>query len=304
MSEVQKPAVVPESSTFKKYIYPIDPTGTDAPALLLRAVGRGSKVLEMGCASGVQSKAMRDQGCEVTGIEIDPEAAEQARAYCKRVIVGNLEILDFDTTLGDERFDVITIADVLEHLRQPERILRSSVRFLKPGGRIIASIPNVVYAGLILEMTKGRFDYRPYGLLDDTHIRFFTLKSIVSTFEGCGLTITQLDRVVRPLEQSEFAVNRPLIPSEVALLNFIRENNPEHETYQFVVCAQPASTAVAGKKELELREELKDMQFRDAAHVKRISKLESDIAWMRKHPMRTLVATLWGAIGLGSARRR
>lgn len=280
----------------KKNLYEIEPNGHDAPSLLLRAVGHGQKVLEIGCASGVQSRAMREQDCRVTGIEIDAEAAEQARAFCERVIVADLETLDFEVVLAEERFDVITFADVLEHLRHPERVLETARRYLRPGGRIIASIPNVVHAGLILEMAKGRFDYRPYGLLDDTHIRFFTLKSITALFHSCGLEIVQLERASRSLERTEFAINRPLAPRELDMLNSIRANNPEYETYQIIVCAHPAAMAVVRKQELTLREEVQDRQLCNTAHVKRIGRLQSELAWMQAHPLRTFLGALWRAL--------
>jgi 2-polyprenyl-3-methyl-5-hydroxy-6-metoxy-1,4-benzoquinol methylase len=271
----------------KKYAYTVDIAGNDAPAKILRAVGHGKRVLEVGCASGVQSKILSErQGCRVTGIEINPFAAEEARRYCESVIVADLESLSFDSALGGEEFDVIIIADVLEHLREPASVLGHLKNRLLPEGRILASIPNVVYAGLILQMVSGRFDYRPYGLLDDTHLRFFTLKSIYRLFESCALAITDLDRVLRPIEGSEF-YQRPLTEGEAAILDFIKQQNREWETYQFIITAMSLNGA-AGKDryaEIAAEDRLNDLELEKQALINKVRMLEGQISWLESHPV-------------------
>lgn len=296
MSNIKPDSATQPPPSSKKYLYDVDFTSSDSPALLVGQIEPGAKVLEIGCASGSQSRVMKERGCKVTGIEIDPEAADQARAYCERVIVGNLESLDFAAALGAERFDVITIADVLEHLRQPEPVLRSVSTYLAPHGKILASIPNVVYAGLILDMAKGRFEYRPYGLLDDTHVRFFTLKSVLSLFEACGLEVFHLHRAYRPLERSEFIGDRTLSPEEVTFVEFIRRHNPECETYQFVVSGRPLIRQPMTAAEYHLRDQVKELQFSGAAQLARVRKLESEIAWMQRRPIRTFLSSVLRAV--------
>lgn len=262
----------------KKYLYDVDMTLEDAPAKVLRTVGHGKRVLEVGCASGVQTRVLREEfGCTVTGIEIDPAAAQDAAKYCERVIVGNLETLDYEAELGAARFDVIVIADVLEHLKQPDRVLRRLRAFLGEDGYVVASIPNVVYAGLVLEMAYGRFDYRPYGLLDDTHLRFFTLKSICRLFEQCDLVIRKVERVRRPVERTEFA-GRPASGELGELLRVIERNNPEWQTYQFVVeaVANPLPATTTTYATLELYEQAAT----NRALLQRIRALESRLSWI------------------------
>lgn len=226
------------------------------------------------------------QGCTVTGIEIDPVAAEEARKHCDLVIVGDLESIDFDAALGERRFEVITIADVLEHLRDPATVLSKLKRYLAEDGFILASIPNVVHAGLILEMALGRFDYRPYGLLDDTHLRFFTHKSVSKLFADCGLEIQKLDRVIRPIEASEFAKHL-LAPAEVAMLEHIRANNPEWQTYQFIVSAVPAAveSGVATHDTLASQEQIRDLQLSNEALTEQIRNLRSQLTWIKSRPI-------------------
>lgn len=278
----------------KKYIYTVNPQAEDAPAKILKNVGTGKRVLEVGCASGVQSRVLKEQqGCTITGIEIDPEAAQEARQYCESVIVGNLETLNFEEALGDRRYNVIVLADVLEHLRNPAQVLNGLKQFLDTGGYILASIPNIVHAGLILEMANGRFDYRPYGLLDDTHVRFFTLKGVYRLFQDCDLAINGLDRVRCSAEASEF-YRHPYNDAEQTVLAYLKSNNPEWQTYQFIVTAtltenpaQPDSHA-----QLEYRDKLKDLELTNQALSKKINTLQSQIAWMEGHPAHRLYSRL------------
>src|SRR6266576_3128975 len=93
--------------------------------LIVRLVPRGARVLEFGCATGYMSAVLRERlGCHVVGVEVDDAAADMAKVHVDRVISADAEQLDYDTAIGSERFDVILFADVLEHLRDPETVLR------------------------------------------------------------------------------------------------------------------------------------------------------------------------------------
>src|SRR5213593_4394013 len=92
---------------------------------ILRLVGKNKRVLELGCACGQMSRALGEQGCTVVGIEIHPDAARTAADVCERVIVGDLDCLDFSRELGADRFDVVLAADVLEHLKDPLSVLKA-----------------------------------------------------------------------------------------------------------------------------------------------------------------------------------
>ena len=271
----------------KKYLYEINPDAQDAPAKVLRAVGQGKRVLEVGCASGVQSRFLKEKlGCTVTGIEINPSAAADASKYCERVIVGDLESMDLASQLGDSKFDVIIIADVLEHLHDPLKVILKLRDHLRAEGYVVASIPNVVHAALILQMAHGRFDYRPYGLLDDTHVRFFTLKTIYRLFEESGLAILGVDRAVRAVESTEFSMHI-LSPDESSALDFIRSNNPEWQTYQFIVKAAVLATEAKLQThgQLEALDLLKDAELTRGVLTPRVRKLEGQIAWVESRPL-------------------
>jgi SAM-dependent methyltransferase len=191
--------------------------------------------------------------------------------------------MNFRDRLGDKKFDVITIADVLEHLKKPERVLQLVKEHLDKEGYIVASIPNAVHAAMILDMAKGRFDYNPYGLLDDTHIRFFTLKSICQIFELSGLRITGIERIVRAVEDTEF--NRhPLSPAETQVIEFIKLNNPEFETYQFIVTANIGTLSPVSHAELIQLDDNKELRLEIASLESRIRTLNSRVQWITSRP--------------------
>jgi GT2 family glycosyltransferase/2-polyprenyl-3-methyl-5-hydroxy-6-metoxy-1,4-benzoquinol methylase len=209
---------------------------------LLLLVPRGSRVLELGCATGYMSKVLRERlGCTVTGIEVDSAAAEVAREWADRVIVGDAEELDYAQVFGSARFDVILFADVLEHLRDPESVLRRVRPFLEPRGSVVASIPNVAHGSVRVALLGGEFRYTPNGLLDDTHLRFFTQDSVLALFEDAGYSIVEWLSKTTPIDQTE------VVQPEVALPQSVRqslESDPTATAYQFIVRAARTEESV------------------------------------------------------------
>lgn len=221
-----------------KYDCRIDFDADNAHTRMIRLVGERKRVLELGCATGYMSKVLVERfGCTVTGVERDPEAAEAARKACSRVIVGDLETLDYRGELGEERFDVVVCGDVLEHLRDSVRVLDALRPFLAPGGYVVASVPNVAHVSVIAELLEGRFPYRPLGLLDDSHLRFFTRESLYECFETAGYAISHLERFRLEPEATEFRTDLSRFPAELARRLRAHE---ESTTYQFILTAHPA----------------------------------------------------------------
>ncbi len=141
-------------------------------------VPEGARVLELGCSSGfIGSILIKRKGCHVTGVEVDPAAAEQARQRGLTVHEGSLESAAFrDSITG--RFDVVIAADVLEHLSDPAPCLAHCKRWLEPNGRAVVAVPNVATWSMRAQLFfRGDFDYQDTGLLDRTHLRFFTWHS-------------------------------------------------------------------------------------------------------------------------------
>jgi 2-polyprenyl-3-methyl-5-hydroxy-6-metoxy-1,4-benzoquinol methylase len=155
-------------------------------AILLRLVGHGRDVLEIGCATGYMSRILSEQQqCRVTGFEINPVAAEEARPFLKQLVVGNVEdAADREQITGS--YDVILIADVLEHLAWPEEPLRNLRRHLRPSGRLIVSLPNVAHWSVRRALLRGRWQLTERGLMDRTHLRWYTRKTALALIEGTG----------------------------------------------------------------------------------------------------------------------
>jgi 2-polyprenyl-3-methyl-5-hydroxy-6-metoxy-1,4-benzoquinol methylase len=220
------------------YDYAIDPQGDSTPNKVLRWVGQHKKVLELGTAAGVMTRALREQGCSVTGIEYVPAMAERAAPYCERMIVGDIETLDLEHELAEERFDVIIAADVLEHLRNPWRTLEGLRTFLKPEGYAVLSIPNIGHAAILAALMEGRFDYREKGLLDRTHLRFFTRASITEMLLTTGWIPIAWQAQRTPPLHTEFASWWLTLPDA---LRAATQQHPDSDIYQFIIKAAPAS---------------------------------------------------------------
>jgi GT2 family glycosyltransferase/2-polyprenyl-3-methyl-5-hydroxy-6-metoxy-1,4-benzoquinol methylase len=204
---------------------------------LILLTGRDKKVLEAGPATGYMTEALRARGCRVTGIELDAEAASVAAQYCERMVVGNIEEIDFDETFGDEKFDVAMFGDVLEHLLDPEAVLVKVASLLSPNGYVVASIPNVAHASILLNLMAGEFRYTELGLLDKTHLRFFTRSSTEAMFRQTGYRIGLWRRIVLDPFQTELALSQEDYPPHI--LDAIKQG-PESFTYQHIVKAFPA----------------------------------------------------------------
>lgn len=269
-----------------KYRYDLDLDSDIAPAHVVRMVGKNKRVLEIGCASGSQTKPLNQQfGCEVTGIEISPEAAEEARPYCKRLLVGDIERMDLNTELGDSRFDVITFGDVLEHLRDPKGILEKVRRFIDVDGYVLISVPNIAHASVVFELMNGRFDYRPIGLLDDTHIHFFTKRTLVRMVEDASYLVAELNRIeIRP-ESTEFKTTATT-QKQIDALNFVLQNNEESLTYQFVLKAVPVPVeqSVSMATAYAVAERIRDLEDKVEANNVHVHRLESQIKWLESRP--------------------
>jgi SAM-dependent methyltransferase len=157
------------------------------PEVVEAARPAGRRVLDVGCAAGAMGAAMLAAGAtEVVGIEVVADAAARARGRLTAVYQLDLDRLP-ELPYPDGYFDVITFADVLEHLREPAAVLRHLRRWLADAGRIVCSIPNVRHESVLLPLlVEGRFDYVDAGILDRTHLRFFTVDGVVKLLASAG----------------------------------------------------------------------------------------------------------------------
>lgn len=228
----------------ERYDYAFEPDGDEWAARLLRRVPPGGgSVLELGPGPGAMTRVLLERGHRVTVVENDPEALEVLKALEVEVISGNLDSTDWLDAIAGRRFDVVLACDVLEHLRKPEEVLHRLSEFVAPMGRLVISVPNIAYAGVVAAMRNGIFDYSDKGQLDRTHVRFFTKRSIEKVLLDCGWTprIWEANRV--PVECSEFAWYWSALSGEQrqALL----AGWQDFDVYQWMVVVTPSVDASA-----------------------------------------------------------
>jgi SAM-dependent methyltransferase len=159
---------------------------------MLQWIGHDRSVLELGCASGYFSKLLLQQGCHIVGVEIDPAAAQLARQYCSDVVIGDLNTLE-RIDYPENSFDVVLLADVLEHLVDPVTALGRWARYAKDEGQVMVSVPNVANWWTRRELLCGRWDYADSGILDRTHLHFYTRKTARQLIRLAGLEIVKED---------------------------------------------------------------------------------------------------------------
>jgi len=154
-----------------------------------------NKILDIGCSEGIFGQLLKkDQTVEVWGVEIDEAAASSAREKLDVVIQGDfLEKVD---QLPKNHFNCVVLNDALEHFTDPWNLLTAIKPLLSPGGYIVSSIPNVRYIGNLFEiLVKKDWEYKSHGILDRTHFRFFTEKSIIRLFESSGFSIDRIEGI-------------------------------------------------------------------------------------------------------------
>lgn len=223
------------------YLRTVDLNERTSLSVLAGHVRAQAHILDLGCGSGALGAFLAEhKQCVCDGVTLSHEEARHAAPFYRHVHVADLEDCDLDQLFGDARYDYIVCADVLEHLRQPERILAACRERLNPGGRLLISVPNASYSGLIAELLHGEFRYRPEGLLDRTHLRFFTRRSLSRFLAEQGWQVDAIETIERSLPASEFRVAFDSLPPAVArhLLAV-----PDALTYQFIASAEPSTVA-------------------------------------------------------------
>ncbi len=168
-------------------------------------VGSNKFVLDLGCSTGRLAEAIKNNGNIVYGIELNPFNAEIARTKCDKVFIGSIESME-QFPIKKEIFDVIILADVLEHLHNPELTLKSIKNFLKEDGYIIVSLPNVAHLYVRIKLILGKFDYESVGILDRTHLKFYTYKTARDLLIDNGYAIEDM-RITIPNYPRSMALN-------------------------------------------------------------------------------------------------
>lgn len=169
-----------------------------------RAVPPHSKVLDVGCTTGKLAKALKRKKCQVTGVDIDRSSLNLARRYCQSTILANVEDCKLlAKKLQGEKFDVVVLGDVLEHLKYPKELLVALKKHLKQNALIVSSTPNSAFIWMRMKFLLGNLSYsKNGGLMDEDHLRFYSFQTARALFEESGYEIIS----VKP---SSHGINNP-----------------------------------------------------------------------------------------------
>jgi 2-polyprenyl-3-methyl-5-hydroxy-6-metoxy-1,4-benzoquinol methylase len=231
--------------------------GNVNPDLLAKIPVTAKRVLEVGCGSARLGEAFKSRSpqSKYFGIELFESAANEAELVLDGVICGNIE-QDSSIALNlSSSFDTLVIGDVLEHLLDPWKVLSDLRQYIEYGGSCIACVPNVAHWSLIAGLLQGKWDYQEAGLLDRTHLRFFTLNSAVKMFQKAGWSV--VDATPRNLwpDKTEAAL-KALLPAAQALEVDATKARLNMSALQWVIRAtngprpKPLSIAAMGLKKM------------------------------------------------------
>lgn len=233
---------------FEEYFvhYPLKESGSSSHAWCQRMVGRDKDVLDVGCGEGFFAARLAEQGNRVTGVDILP-APKVASAFVDYVQA------DLDEGLGRARealrgrqFDCILLQDVLEHVRFPERLLRECRELLRPNGQLLISLPNVANVTVRLSLLLGRFEYAERGILDRTHLRFYTRRTARRFLEDNGFEVVEQTMSVMPIELAlGMPADNPLMRMANGLLGGATATMPGLFGYQSLIVARPVRAAMS-----------------------------------------------------------
>jgi 2-polyprenyl-3-methyl-5-hydroxy-6-metoxy-1,4-benzoquinol methylase/uncharacterized protein YqgQ len=265
-----------------RYAHDIDPNGGSAAAALARMVEPGQRVLELGTGPGTVTRILHDKGCKVTGVEMEPETLATCAPFCERTLLANLEDPLWWEPLGNEKFDVVICADVLEHLRDPRPVLEKLPSFLNEGGCALMSLPNASHLTIVASLLGGRFPYQKNGLLDNTHLKFYGREDLDALLRECGFLWQRWHTVQVDPAQAE--LKQYWNNLEESDREFLKARVADGMVYQHVVRAFPTSAAGHLNK---LQKDLMELEQSHRAEVSRMyEKFESEKqAWLEAQRM-------------------
>jgi len=214
--------------------------GHARPEVLAMVPATARRVLDIGCGAGRLGEALKArQEARVVGIELNEAAAMAARLRLDEVWVGDIERLDLDFPPGS--FDAIVCGDILEHLRDPDRLLRRARGWLGPDGQFVTSIPNVRHHSVVRSLLEGNWTYESAGLLDRDHVRFFTRREIEKLLFRAGFAVEEMRAVCVPGEEEALRGHPGAVQvGRLCIGGLSDQDAVEYYTYQYLVRARSA----------------------------------------------------------------
>lgn len=206
----------------------------DALGRILAHIPAGSTILDVGTGSGTLGRYLAEnKNCITDGLTDNPEEQRAARPHYRNLHLADLEHQKPSEVIVTQSYDRIVCADVLEHLRNADMVLADLAKLLTPDGRILVSVPNATYLGVIACLIAGHLTRTREGLLDHTHVRFFDRPALDELARAAGLHIEAIERVIRNPVETEFRkIDFDAIPP--AILHYLQAR-PEALTYEFVI---------------------------------------------------------------------
>jgi 2-polyprenyl-3-methyl-5-hydroxy-6-metoxy-1,4-benzoquinol methylase len=176
-----------------------------------------SMVLDVGCGMGALAEAMQNKGYIVWGIDINEEAAQIAAERIAKVINADLtDIASIKEEIGNQCFDYLVFADILEHTYDPLTILKEYLTFLNDDGHVLVSLPNTVAWTKRIKFLLGKFEYTDTGIMDRDHIRFFTFKTAKRLVTSAGYSVVKVDYVPYFIRIAQPIIKKILLKGEKA----------------------------------------------------------------------------------------
>ena len=218
------------------YDFELDLYTDNANADIIKRVRPGSEILEFGPAYGRMTRYLAEElKCAVDIVEIDSESGNVAAQYARQACIGpedgNIESGNWTKVFAHKLYDAIIFTDVLEHLHDPFQTLKECRLFLKDDGCVLCSIPNIAHSSIILSLFSGSFNYTKTGLLDQTHVRFFTEESFLNMISACGYYPAYEHAIIVPVDMTEIPLTYASVGRDVE--NVLRQR-PNNEAYQFI----------------------------------------------------------------------
>jgi SAM-dependent methyltransferase len=265
-----------------KYDYQFDPDEPNNTAASIYRIARGGgpTVLDIGSGPAIVSRFLATaDGKKVTCVDLDAEALQVAEEAGLETHIVDLGSPRWYEPLDGRTYDVVILADVLEHLREPDRVLRDlrERRLVADDGMLVISIPNASHEAVLAELLVGDFRYTENGLLDSTHIRWYTLRSISRMLASCGYLVAETRRTMRTLEQTPTGFRSvQLTEAGRQLLGSLGE---DARTYQYIMRVLPSTAvsqlAVFHERLDEAARQLQDERSRERAVRRQLADAEA-----------------------------
>lgn len=190
---------------------------------IIELVGKDKKVLELGCSTGYLTQEFRKNGCQIDVVEKDRDDILQAKKFARNFFQADLDEESFLDKLSDQ-YDVVVASEILEHLKDPLKVLKKIKRNLKKKGKLVISMPNIATWSIRRNLFfKGKFEYQESGILDRTHLRFYTYYTIQDLVQSAGFSKfhiipTEVDYPLRGLVLRNSYLRAKLDPQLVSIL--------------------------------------------------------------------------------------